>query len=197
MKKRRWTSLFLGLLMLCVGGWAVLSMVGLSGCDGSIQRSPSVDWRVSNGAAFDVAAVDVSNVDTLVVPDAARVQIGSDIGRVHLYLKKILGYEGHPGSSVSIEGQRKKMGCAQRRDGRTMTLATYGSWDSHIEGGARIELLIVVPPGLKVGKRGGLSGEASAAEDRHTQISFWETPPLNAGWIPIDDRPDLQHRAGR
>ena len=68
------------------------------------------------------------------------------------------------------------MGCATKVEGKTLfVMATFGEWTSKV-GGARIELLLVVPRGVEVERREGLAGSDTLRT-------------LGAGGIPI--------RAGR
>ncbi|HZU34493.1 MAG TPA: hypothetical protein VFA18_01220 [Gemmataceae bacterium] len=48
-----------------------------------------------------------------------------------------------------------------------MVLATFGEWHSQIEGGTNIRLVVLVPQGIKVEQRHGLSGRDSAAAKWH------------------------------
>ena len=65
---------------------------------------------------------------------------------------------------MRIADARRYMGIAYKIDHANVTLGTYGEWDSHIEGGARIRgLRVDVPAGLMVRKEQGLIGEKSRA----------------------------------
>jgi hypothetical protein len=78
---------------------------------------------------------------------------------------------------MSIRDARKNMGCATKREGEDLVVATYGEWDSHIEGGAFMLVLAVVPEGVEVESRKGLSGTGSAAREWH---SNYLSKPANA-----------------
>jgi hypothetical protein len=77
-------------------------------------------------------------------------------------MAKTLNYGGHPGELMTIRKMREDMGCASREDGDTLLIRTFGEWDSRIEGGAYITLVVVVPNGVEVEQRKGLSGPKNA-----------------------------------
>ena len=88
-----------------------------------------------------------------------------------------------------------------------MTVATFGEWDSHIEGGADIKLIAVVPSGLTVERRNDLSGGKSAAtrskenetpRSDSTAISendWWGRTSLADGWSELSTVPDRRQTA--
>src|SRR6185312_214640 len=100
---------------------------------------------------------------------------------------------GHPSSFFTIDDERHKMGCAVRRDGATLTVATFGEWNSHIEGGADIELILFVPAALKPVKSPGLSGITSAAVSYDLKALDHQAAALNPGWQRVADQPDPVH----
>jgi hypothetical protein len=169
----------------------------LPACDSSIVRSGSADWSVANGTAYDQATLDPGNAKTLIVPQNAKVTATSTDGRVHLYLKKKLAWMGHPQLPADIRYERYKMGCATHRDGPVLTLATFGEWDSVKEGGATIALAIIVPPGLTVETRDGLSGQDSPVEIQEPIFDSLQSRPWNDGWIKVKDQPDPSLGSGR
>src|SRR5437764_1405277 len=91
---------------------------------------------VENGSAFDQAALDLSPYKVVVLPDDADVQEGPPGQRLQVFLRKTLAFGGHPPERMSIRGARKNMGCAVRAEGEMLTVAPFGEWGSHIEGGA-------------------------------------------------------------
>jgi hypothetical protein len=167
------------------------------------QRAPNPG--VENGTAYDTAAVDPGAARTVVLPDTAAVQRTAEAGVVRLFMAKRLGFVGHPPEPISIRSGRKNMGCAVRVEGDALVIATFGEWDSHIEGGAGLRLVAVVPDGLGVGQREGLSGEKSAARERKgtygtkppdAKGGYWYAPTTPAdGWKAVADRPDPNRTA--
>jgi len=75
-----------------------------------------------------------------------------------------------------------------KAEGNALLIATFREWDSHIECGADIRLVAVVPNGLKVEQRAGLSGEKSVAWDREAGV-------MARGWQAVPDEPDTERKA--
>lgn len=125
-----------------------------------LDLRPGADWRVTNGTAFERGTVDIGTARTIVLPDNAVVRRCPPAGTVELYVAKTLGFMGHPSDRMSIRGARKEMGCAAMVDGDELLVATYGEWEC-IEGGAHIDLVALVPEGVAVQQRKGLSGRDS------------------------------------
>jgi hypothetical protein len=136
--------------------------------------------RVLNGTAYDRSALLVEGSDFLVVPGRARVERTGRYGLVEIYERKSLSFFGHPPDSMSIWTTRLDMGCVWKVGGDSVLLAPYGEWDSHIEGGATMELRIVVPPTLSV-----LRSTDSTGED---------SPCRSGGWIPSPRRGAVDYR---
>ena len=90
-------------------------------------------------------------------------------------------------------------------DALTLVLATFGEWDSQIEGGTRMRIVALVPLGVAVEQRAGLSGPYSAGREWHGQYltkpkevkeGYWYGPASPAdGWTAIPDVPDPERRA--
>ena len=80
------------------------------------------------------------------------------------------------------------MGCAAKADGDALVVATFGEWDSRIEGGADMTLVAVVPAGLAVEHRKELSGPKSAGRDPNEGSAA-------AGWKAVPDEPDPDRMA--
>jgi hypothetical protein len=167
------------------------------------QRAPNPN--VENGTAYDRAAVDVGAARTVVLPDSATVRRDPAGGPVRLFMAKQLGFVGHPPAPMSIRDGRKNMGCAVRSEGDALVIATFGEWDSHIEGGAGMKLVAFVPKGVGVQRRAGLSGEKSAAREQHgayvpgredAKGGHWYGPAFPApGWTAVPDEPDPDRTA--
>lgn len=162
--------------------------------------------KVENGSAYDRAAIDLGATRRLVLPDDAEVRRTDESGAVRLFMKKTLSFVGHPPEGMSIRDARKNMGCAVKAEGNALVVATYGEWDSHIEGGGRIKLLAVVPSGVDIEQRTGLSGEHSAGREWHGDYltkpkdakgGYWYGPASPANdWTAVPDVPDPARAAG-
>jgi hypothetical protein len=118
---------------------------------------------VENGSAFDRASLDVTPYRVLILPDDSEVREGAPEKTLQIFMCKTLAFGGHPPERMSVSGVRKNMGCAVKAEGDTLTVATFGEWDSHIEGGTFMGLLFVVPEGVEV----QLSGGHSAGREWH------------------------------
>ncbi|NQT15065.1 MAG: hypothetical protein HQ582_20075 [Planctomycetes bacterium] len=155
---------------------------------------------VQNGLAYDKASVDVSSYRRLVLPADAALDRGGQPGKLDIYMEKTLSFLGHPPASMSIRKSRKKMGCACRAEGDSLTVATYGEWDSHIEGGASMRLLFVVPESIEIETDESLSGEDSKGlqwngvcltEPKDGDMGYWVGPASpTTEWYAIPDVPD-------
>jgi hypothetical protein len=161
--------------------------------------------KVENGSAYDRAAVDLGTAKKVVLPHDAAVQRSAEAGKVQLFMKKTLGFGGHPPERMSIRTARKDMGCAVKAEENALVIATFGEWDSRVEGGARMRLVAVVPEGVELEQRKGLSGPDSAGREWHGQ---WLTKPKDAhggywygpaspadGWTAVPDVPDKERTA--
>jgi hypothetical protein len=156
--------------------------------------------NVQNGSAYDKASVDISKYTKLILPADATIQRNGERGKFKIYMEKTLGFVGHPPESMSIKDARKNMGCACRVDGDSLIVATYGEWDSHIEGGASMRLLFVVPESFEIETDKSLSGENSKGREwdgiyltkpKNVDNGYWYGPASPAsGWNAIPDIPD-------
>lgn len=161
---------------------------------------------VENGTAFDRAALDVSPYKILVLPDDAEVREGAPEKTLQIFMRKTLSFGGHPPERMSIRGARKNMGCAVKAESDALTVATFGEWNSHIEGGTFMGLLFIVPEDLEVRREAGLSGEKSAGrtwegmyltKPKDAKDGYWYGPASPAdGWSAVPDVPDTERRAG-
>ena len=160
--------------------------MGLSGPgDPSIKfakRAPSP--KVENGTAHDRAVFDLNAATKVILPSEATIRRGGQPGKVELLMSKHLGFCGHPPEPMSIRETRKGMGCAIRREGITVVVAIHGEWDSGIEGGAQVNLVAIVPEGVEVEQRAGLSKPVDAKR-------VWSGLSLPAeGWSAVPDKPN-------
>jgi hypothetical protein len=167
--------------------------------DDSIELSDSFG-KVENGSAYDRAAVDLGDAKKLILPHDAAVRRVREPGEVVYFMKKTLSFHGHPPEPMSVRDARKHMGCAVKREGDDLLLATFGEWDSHIEGGAHVKLVVYVPDGIDVEQRKGLSGGNSAArkwdgqyltKPKDAKGGYWYGPASPSdGWAAVPDVPD-------
>jgi hypothetical protein len=161
--------------------------------------------NVENGSAFDQAAVDLDKYKKVILPDDAAVRRGQGT-KLQIFMRKTLAFGGHPPEAMSIRTSRKNMGCAVKAEADALVVATFGEWDSHIEGGARMRLVAVVPEGIEVDQKPGLSGPKSAGREWHGQYltkpkevkeGYWYGPASPAdGWTGVPDIPDSDRKAG-
>ena len=165
-----------------------------------LDRRPAPNPDVENGTAYDVGAVEPGAARTVVLPDTAAVRRTAEAGPVRLFMAKRLTFVGHPPEPMGIRSGRKNMGCAVKAEGNALVIATFGEWDSHIECGAGLTLVAIVPAGLGVERRAGLSGEGAAARGRPgrdptkppgAKGGYWYGPATPAdGWKAVPDQPD-------
>jgi hypothetical protein len=198
----KWSLAVLAVLLLIAFG------LWLTGWRPNIDRSIDLSDRfgkVENGSAYDRAAIDIAGAKKIVLPHDAVVRRAGEPGKVQFFMKKTLGFGGHPPERMSIRDARKNMGCAVRADGDNLLLATFGEWDSHIEGGTRMKLVAYVPEGVEVEQRKGLSEEDSAGQEWHGQYltkpkdakgGYWYGPASpSEGWEAVPDVPDPDRTA--
>jgi hypothetical protein len=198
----KWSLVSLAvLLVIACGLW-------LSGWWPNFDRSIELSDRfgnVENGSAYDRAAVDLGTAKKVVLPHDAVIRRGGEPGKMQFFMKKTMGFHGHPPKPMSIRDARKNMGCAVKVEGDDLLLATFGEWDSHIEGGTRMKLVAEVPEGIDVEQRKGLSGEDSVGREWHSEYlskpkdakgGYWYGPASPAeGWRAVPDVPDPDRQA--
>jgi hypothetical protein len=160
---------------------------------------------IENGDAFDQAALDIEKYKKIILPDTAEVRREGKGTKLQIFMKKQMSFGGHPPKSMSIRTARKNMGCAVKDEDGALILATFGEWDSHIEGGASMGIEILVPEGIEVEQRSRLSGGASAGREwkgayltkpKEVKEGWWYGPASAAeGWKAVPDVPDPLRRA--
>jgi hypothetical protein len=155
--------------------------------------------KVENGSVFDKSTIDLGEAYRVILPDNTKVYRMTEHGKIYVFMEKQQGYAGHPTHQMTLLGLRKNMGCVARIEDGALVVATFGEWDSHIEGGAMMKIVVIVPEGLEIEKREGLSGERSAGhqhlslaglkeEDLDEDDKAWRIPA--DGWTAIPDVPD-------
>lgn len=186
--------------------WLTASLLLTVGCTCRLPGGPAIvhDWsidansNVTNGTAFDVGTVPVMQGATLFVPTGTTVVIRDDVdARVVVHLIKDLKYYGHPSKGISPATARRKMGCAWRKRGGVVELATYGEWTS-IEGGASLSILACVPRNILVrfgddlsGMKSKAAGERSFAAEWRGDSEYWGTAGTpQPGWTIVATEPD-------
>jgi len=160
---------------------------------------------VENGSVFDRAAVKIGTSKMLVLPHDAIIRRKGAPGEVQLFMKKTLEFAGHPPEPMSVRDARRNMGCAVKVDGHDLLIATFGEWDSHIEGSAQMKLVVNIAHGVEFEMRKGFSGENSAGHDVNEGVvsmpqglkgGYWYGPTLPAqGWTAVPDVPDPDRTA--
>lgn len=198
----KWSLVVLAVLLLIAFG------LWLTGWRPNFDRGIDLSDRfgkVENGSAYDRAAIDIAGAKKIVLPHDAGVRRADEPGKIQFFMKKTLGFGGHPPERMSIRDARKNMGCAVKADGDDLLLATFGEWDSRIEGGTHMKLVAYVPEGIEVEQRKGLSGEDSAGQEWHGQYltkpkdakgGYWYGPASpSEGWEAVPDVPDPDRTA--
>ncbi len=139
---------------------------------------------VSNGTVHDSAEIPLADVRTVRVPERAEVEFVESGTTIRAEMAKTLAFAGHPPRRMSIRETAKNMGVATRMEGDLMELATYGEWDSQIEGGAFIELTLVVPKHISVVRGTSLSGPDSVAQGWDNEDADPRGDPDTYGYVP-------------
>jgi hypothetical protein len=155
---------------------------------------------VENGFACDKATLDIKDIKAVILAEDALVTHDGPADQIAIYMEKHLGYGGHPAESMSIRWVRDYMGCAFQKEDGILTLATFGEWDSHIEGAALMRLLLKIPEGIEIRTRPGLSGEHSKAQGANQEVKqrgYWRPPWPGGLWQRISSVPDPNLTARR
>jgi hypothetical protein len=178
------------------------ALVLLAGCQEQKPKDATVvlstrpaNPKVENGWAYDKATLDCGRYKVVVVPHDAQVERGGSDKQVEIYMEKEQSFSGHPPELASIRDARKEMGCARKEDKDKVVLATYGEFDSNIEGGTFMKLRLRIPAGLTVETRTGLSGPIRARLRPGERQRREDIRPGFGGWEAIPDEPDPQQTA--
>jgi len=199
--------------------FTVIILSGLSGCttcnpacwsfsDASIVVHDKFGFffPIENGTAYDKVIIELGEAKKIVLPNNAVICRGGEPGKMKLFLAKKLSFYGHIPFSMTICGARKNMGCAVQTEGDFMKLATYGEWDSRIEGGAFLYIAAEVPADVQIEQRKGLSGWESLGHSQDKEEGFfgpkgakcgyWYGSVFPAqGWTAIPSVPDPNQTA--
>jgi hypothetical protein len=187
--------------------WTLLSLL-IASCNSRTEADRSLIFseqfdNVENGSAFDKAIVEIGQHKKIIVPHTAAVRQDGDAGKLQIFMKKTLSFYGHLPESMSIRQARKNMGCAVQMEKDALVVATFGEWHSK-EGGADMKLLIVVPQGIEIEQRAGLSGVSSIGREWkgkyltnpvEVKEGYWYGPATpGEGWEAIASVPDHERR---
>lgn len=173
------------------------SLASAGAIDGVAVGEPPV----FEGTVYGSGRVALGAATRVVVPDTAIVREGAAGKTVFVFVARSLRFKGHPPREMPLGGVRQNMGLAQRVEANELRLSTFGEFSSK-EGGATVQLAVLVPPGVPVVRRSGLTGAESEAANWHTfkaspslgQIGHWYSTP-NAN--PLYTRVALQDDAKR
>lgn len=122
------------------------TLFGILGCGGTpvdLNETDGVEVSfifgdIINGVAYDRAKLNSKLAESYVFPDNALIQVSADLKHIDLFIGKVLHCVGHPPDPLSVYDARKAMGLAYQVVDKEVVVATYGEWDSRIEGGAYI-----------------------------------------------------------
>ena len=124
-------------------------------------------------------------------------------------MEKSLGYMGHPRDRLTIDEERRDMGCVWLSKAGRLHLATFGE-SSTPEGGQEVALEVTVPEGIAVERDDRY--EMSRTGDRRVRSSelsrfggdggtWYASKDSDERWLPIADVPNperaAQHKRGR
>ena len=116
------------------------------------RAAPSA--KVTNGTVFESGAIALTEVRTLVLPDNAVVE-AYDGDTVRFFLTKSQHCAGHPPVPMPFDVSRRHFGIAQRLEGHTAIVSTFGEWANR-GGSALIRTLVLVPRAMDYELREGL-----------------------------------------
>jgi hypothetical protein len=181
----------------------VCAAVSLAGCEGEkphVKVAAEPPALVENGTVYDRARIDAQGVVKVVFPKDAIVRHTHAPEAIQLFMAKQLQFFGHPPAPINLRSARAYLGCATRKDGQALLVATYGEWGSK-EGGARIRLLALVPEGIEIDQRDELSGPQSPANHGAEMSSagpdgYWYGAKAPAkDWTALPSSPDPERTA--
>ena len=194
--------------VVLVADVAVASLAKPGAVDGDANVAPKQAFR---GSVYQHATLAVGQHQALRVPANALVAEGAKAGTIEVYVAKTLGFAGHPPETMSVESVRRNLGLATTDDGTTFVLASYGEFDTRIEGAATMQLFVRVPKAFPVHVSDGLSGDDSEAArwpaDEASQrgadagrVGYWYAPVNpRKGWSRVklvDDAQRVASHAG-
>lgn len=180
-----------------------------SGCskgDSSLELENSFG-KVQNGTAYDRASVPIQDDTLIIVPINSITEPNDSRDSTEIFLAKTISFGGHPPREIGIRSCRKYFGAAINRENRILKIATFGEWDSRIEGAAWVNMIIKHPAGLKIERRSNLSGDSSESiyNSKESLIRrfqgngpYWyNSTECAAGWDKVHEFPDDKQTAKR
>eukprot|EP00727_Mastigamoeba_balamuthi_P001149 m51a1_g11030 hypothetical protein (156) ;mRNA; r:423688-424155 len=139
---------------------------------------------IENGtyrARATIGAEHLAGVKKLLLPPCAISKSPAGSPVLILYTRT-LGFAGHPPLPIPRATVEACMGIAWRYSplhSERLDVATYGEWDSHIEGRASVAVALVeVPEGLETAHSPSHMGEHSVAAGRGEDVP----PPEGTYW---------------
>lgn len=182
-------------------GVAIIAFLATTSCSRNprmaIVYSDSADSSVTNGTAFDRAAIDLGDCHAIVVSSKSKVEFSEKPGKLTVRMEKCLGFFGHPGESASIDEMRTEMGCAYRKSDGKIYIGKFGEFDSGIEGGKTISLTVCVPAGTVVERNDSTElphasgARTSPLEMHHKENESWcSLDGSSDHWVPLVGEPD-------
>lgn len=181
---------------------AIVTMAAAASCSRNpraaiIYDSSADPGMVTNGTAFDRATIDMGECRWIVVPTKTEVEFSEEPGRATLFMKKEMGFMGHPSERMTIDEERRQMGCAYRKHEGKVFVGKFGEFDSGIEGGKFISLKIRVPEGTVIERTDdlelpGSSGARSSPLRLHQEgKDVWcMVKDSSDRWTPVVGEPD-------
>lgn len=194
--------------VVLVSDVAVASLAKAGAVDGDANVAPKQAFR---GSVYQRATLAVGQHQALRVPANALVAEGAKAGTIEVYVAKTLGFAGHPPETMSVESVRRNLGLATTDDGTTFVIASYGEFDTRIEGAATMRLFVRVPKAFPVHVGDGLAGddseparwptdEASQRGGDAGRVGYWYAPVNpRRGWSRVklvDDAQRVASHAG-
>ena len=169
-------------------------MLSLVGCSDYVLAKCSMN-QMANGCAYGKGKLSIPSGKLLIVPENTEIRQGAPGRKVTIFTEKTLSFAGITLWPISIYDVSRFMGCVWKKDEKTVTIATYGEWDTRIEGEAFICLIIDVPEGVKVETRQGLSGPDSESQQYSVGCQLYNSYILRPGWKVIPTVPDFKMTA--
>jgi hypothetical protein len=163
--------------------------------------------KVQNGSAFEKTSILALSDTLLIIPMNAIAEPNDTRDSIKLFIAKTISFGGHPPREIGIQACRNYFGAALKREKQILKIATFGEWDSRIEGAAWINMIITYPTRMKIERRTNLSGDSSESiNDSKANFTgrlngdgpYWySSTECAAGWQKIHELPDYEQTAKR
>ena len=178
--------------LLLIATQAALAWGGIS----DVRASEKSAVVVENGTLRGAATLDVSEIRWIVVPKDAVIARTAEPG-VRLIVERTLSFDGYPPASMLKADWSGCMGAMSKRSGNVLTIWTFGTWNSRIEGGAAVLLDVRIPRGISVLRRAKLPKPSRRSDSMPTEVntdgscrSYWyapKDPPAGFLRVPLID----------